>query len=118
MEAAPLTLSPGREGDDDLRAKALLDQINAVDARIGDAAFDRNARHWSRASLLLSGIVAWLVLPDYRWMVPLYLVVAVWLGHFLRERRQGDLTRERDRLLAQHAEINARLPGGPPEESR
>lgn len=90
---------------EDLRATALVDQLNALEARLGEQPRDRRRTIW-RGLTYSSGALT-VTMMDLSLTNPLVLAMLAGFGleyliPFVVRRR---LNRERDKLVAQHERI-------------
>jgi hypothetical protein len=90
---------------ENIRATALLDQLNAIDAKMGDPVREHRYRMWSKFSLLLSGVVFWRIARGYFWIFVVYVAVILVLESVVRSRMRQKLEGKRKRLLRQHEAI-------------
>ena len=92
----------------DLRARALFDQINALETRLTPAPVTRRRRLLDAASLVLLLPVAALLDWNISHPILLLMVGSNVFGHVILPYLQGrKLRRERDRLISRHDEIVA-----------
>ncbi len=89
----------------DLRAIALLDQLNAIDAQMDSLELGSKHRLITQLISVGLGTMFWMLTPQYRWAVAIYVVGMLSFEPLLRIRKRRKLAEDRDRLLAQHARI-------------